>query len=134
MVFRRLTRIFWTERKTNAEVLQLAGMERSLVKTIGERQLKFLGHIRRKMDWKRSCSVEKLKEKEAAIEKEKHSDSLNALATKKQMPNNSFIKLADDRVEWRTMIVVAYTRPYIRRRLPIFCTKELNPLKSVYYI
>ena len=36
------------DRKINEEVLQLAGVQRSLLKTIRKRQMKFLGHISRK--------------------------------------------------------------------------------------
>ncbi|GFN75794.1 hypothetical protein PoB_000230000 [Plakobranchus ocellatus] len=120
-------RVSWTDRKTTEEVLQLAGMKRSMMKTIIEKQLKFLGHINRENGCKRSYSVEKLKvkqekimfcgkkmkEKEAGVDKEHHNytSSLNAFAIKKQMPNNRFIQLAGDRVEWRTMIVDACTRP-----------------------
>ncbi|GFO10328.1 endonuclease-reverse transcriptase [Plakobranchus ocellatus] len=46
--FRRFMRVSWTDRKTNEEVFQLAGMKRSMMKTIRNRQLKFLGHISRK--------------------------------------------------------------------------------------
>ncbi|GFN95909.1 hypothetical protein PoB_002241500 [Plakobranchus ocellatus] len=41
---------------------------------------------------------------------------LNTFTTKKQMLNNRFIQLADDRVELRTMIDDACIRPYIYRK------------------
>ena len=44
---RRMLGISWKEKKTNNTVLETAGIGRSLLKTIRERQLKFLGHINR---------------------------------------------------------------------------------------
>ena len=45
---RRILRISWTELISNKEVLERAGMERSLRRNIRKRQLKFLGHVMRK--------------------------------------------------------------------------------------
>ena len=43
---RRIMRISWTEKKSsNEEVMEMAGYKRSLLKTIGKRQLQFLGGI-----------------------------------------------------------------------------------------
>ena len=41
-------RISWTDHLTNEEVLRKAKTERSLIKTIRKRQLRFLSHIMRK--------------------------------------------------------------------------------------
>ncbi|GFO34552.1 hypothetical protein PoB_006105700 [Plakobranchus ocellatus] len=38
------------------------------------------------------------------------------MPTKRQMPNNKFIQLADARVEWTIIIIDACTRPDFRRR------------------
>ena len=40
---RRIMRISWTEKKSNEEVMEMAGFERSLLKTTRKRQLQFLG-------------------------------------------------------------------------------------------
>ena len=45
---RRMMRISWTERMTNKEVLERAGIKRFLLKAIRKRQLEFLGHVMRK--------------------------------------------------------------------------------------
>lgn len=39
---RRIMKVSWTKRKTNAEVMEMAGYKRSLLNTIRERQLKIL--------------------------------------------------------------------------------------------
>ncbi|GFR72191.1 hypothetical protein ElyMa_005699600 [Elysia marginata] len=44
---RRIFRISWTEKKTNEEVLPLAGTERSPLRLIRKRQMEFFGHINR---------------------------------------------------------------------------------------
>ena len=40
---RRIMRISWTEKKSNEEVMEMAGYKRSLFKTIRKKQLQFLG-------------------------------------------------------------------------------------------
>ena len=44
---RRIMRISWTEKKSNEEVMEMAGYKRSLLKTIRKRQLQYFGHINR---------------------------------------------------------------------------------------
>ena len=44
---RRMMRISWTDKLTNEEVLQRAGVERKLIGEI-TRQMRFLGHVIRK--------------------------------------------------------------------------------------
>ena len=46
--WRRLLKIPWTDRKTNAEVLNIVGEEKCLVKEVRKRQLKFFGHVMRR--------------------------------------------------------------------------------------
>ena len=45
---RRILKISWTEKKSNQEVLEMANKERSMMKTIRKRQMKFMGHVYRK--------------------------------------------------------------------------------------
>ncbi|GFO35995.1 endonuclease-reverse transcriptase [Plakobranchus ocellatus] len=42
---RRMMRISWTEKKSKEVILKEANLERSLIKTIRQRQLQFLGHV-----------------------------------------------------------------------------------------
>ena len=41
-------RISWVKQLSNEKVLQMVKMERSMLKTIRKRQLKFVGHVVRK--------------------------------------------------------------------------------------
>ena len=109
---RRLMRISWTERKTNEEVLQLAGTKRSLMKAIRKRQLRFVGHINRKNELEKVVLCGKIAgRRDRGRQRISYIDSLNTFATRKRMPNNQFIRLADDRLEWKTMAVDACNRP-----------------------
>ncbi len=45
---RRMLRISWTDRVTNTKVLERANVDRSLLKDIVQRQMKFFGHVIRK--------------------------------------------------------------------------------------
>lgn len=42
--YRRMSRASWTQLMEKEEVLQSVGGRRQLIKTLGQRQLKFLGH------------------------------------------------------------------------------------------
>ena len=46
-LWRRMEKISWTEHRTNAEVLDRIGEERTMLKTIRERQKKWIGHTLR---------------------------------------------------------------------------------------
>ncbi|GFO08028.1 endonuclease-reverse transcriptase [Plakobranchus ocellatus] len=98
--FRKLLRASWTERQTNEDVLQLAGMKRSL--------MKFLGHINRKK-WSRIMHCGKFEGKRSRGRQR----TFESLHNQEQMVNTRLMQLADDRVGWRTMIVDACVRPDI---------------------
>ena len=109
---RRLMGISWKERKTNEEVLKLSGTSRSLMKTVRKRQMEFLGHINRKNGLEKIVLCGKIEGKRSrGRPRTSHIASLNAFAFEKKIPNNQCIKLADNRVEWRTMIADACNRP-----------------------
>ena len=59
-LFRRMLRIPWTERITNEVVLQRAGAERELMRTIRRRQMRFLGHVMRQKQLERVCVTGKV--------------------------------------------------------------------------
>lgn len=46
-IWRRMERVSWKEHKTNEEILKMVEEERSVIKTIRERQRKWMGHIMR---------------------------------------------------------------------------------------
>ena len=46
-IWRRMKRVSWMEHKTNEEILQMVGEERSMMETIRRRQRNWIGHIMR---------------------------------------------------------------------------------------
>ena len=48
--YRRMLRISWTERVSNTDVLRRMGVERLLMRTIKERQCRFIGHLLRETE------------------------------------------------------------------------------------
>ena len=46
-IWRRMEKVSWTEHKTNEEVLQMVEEKRAMIKTIQERQRRWIGHIMR---------------------------------------------------------------------------------------
>ena len=53
--FRRMLKISWTDRVRNDEVLVRAGTKREIMKTIRQRQLRFLGHVMRLQQLENVC-------------------------------------------------------------------------------
>lgn len=44
-MWRRMLKVSWTERKTNVEILRMAGEQRRLMSEIRGKQLQFVGHV-----------------------------------------------------------------------------------------
>ena len=79
-------RISWTEKKSNEEVMEMAGYKRSLLKTIRKRQLHFLGHISRADGLeKRILSGKICRTKGRGRKRAKYTDSLNKFVTRKKI-------------------------------------------------
>ena len=105
LYIRKIMRILWTEKKSNEEVMEMAGYKRSLLKATRKRQLQFLGHINRvdgleKQILRRTiCGT-----KSRGRQRTKYTDSLNNFVTRKESLNNELIRRTDDREDWNAMI------------------------------
>ena len=109
---RRITRTSWTEKKSNKEVMEMAGYKRSLLKTIRKRQLQFFGHINRADGIEKQLLCGKIcGTKGRGRQRTKYTDSLNKYATRKEYPNNELIRRTDDREEWKAMTADVCNRP-----------------------
>ena len=109
---RRIMRISWTEKKSNEEVMEMAGYKRSLLKTIRKRQLQFFGHINRADGLeKQRLSGKICGNKSRGRQRTKYTDSLNNFVTRKESPNNELIMITDDREDWKAMIADVCNRP-----------------------
>ena len=105
-------KISWTERKSNEEVMRMAGYERSILKKIRERQLQFFGHINRANGLEKQLLCGKiLGTRSRGRQRTKYTDSLNHFATNRASPINELIRRTDDRMEWGVMVADVCNRP-----------------------
>ncbi|GFN81186.1 cytochrome p450 4a12 [Plakobranchus ocellatus] len=107
---RRMMRISWTENNSNESFLKEAYLERSLVKTIRQRQLQFLVHICRHKGLEHLAITGKIEGKRnKGRQRRTFIENLKSWAIGKGS-NNNFIRLTEDRFEWRNMIANIYSR------------------------
>ena len=105
-------RISWTGKKSNEEVIKMAGYTRSLLKTIRKRQLQFFGHINRADGLEKEILSGKICEtKSRGRQRTKYTDSLNNFVTRKESPNNELIRRTDDREGSKAIITDVCNRP-----------------------
>ena len=109
---RRMLRISWTEKKSNTEVMEEAGYQRSLIKTIRKRQMQFLGHICRKDGIEKHVLCGKIEGKRSrGRQRNLFINSLNKYATDGTITNAELIRRTEDREVWRAMVVDVCSRP-----------------------
>ena len=109
---RRIMRISGTEKKSNEEVMEMAGYKRFLLKTIRKRQLQLFGHIDRADGLENQILSGKIcGTKNRGRQRTKYTDSLNNFVTRKESPNNELITRTDDREGWKAMIADVCNRP-----------------------
>ena len=102
----------WTEKKSNEEVMEMAGYKRSLLNNIRKRQLQFEGYINRAGGLeKQILSGQICGTKSKGRQRTKYTDSLNNFITGKESPNNELIRRTDDREDWKAMIAGVCNRP-----------------------
>ncbi|GFN94238.1 endonuclease-reverse transcriptase [Plakobranchus ocellatus] len=90
----------------------MAGYKRSLLKIIRKRQLRFFGHINIANEIEKRILCGKIcGTKGRGRQRIKYTDSLNSYATRKESPNNEFIRRTDNREEWKAMIADVCNRP-----------------------
>ena len=109
---KRMLRVSWTEKKTNDAVLDDAGVQRSLIKTIRKRQLQFLGHLNRHKGLEHLVLTGKIEGKRSpGRQRTRYVNSLNKWTTKNIYNDISFPRVSEDRDEWRSMITDVCIRP-----------------------
>ncbi|GFO25456.1 endonuclease-reverse transcriptase [Plakobranchus ocellatus] len=94
---RRMMRISWTKKKSNELVLKEANLERSLIKTIRQRQLQFLGHICRHKGLEHLAITGKIEGKRSRRRQRiTFTENLESWIVGKGS-NNNFIRLTENR-------------------------------------
>ncbi|GFN77205.1 RNA-directed DNA polymerase from mobile element jockey [Plakobranchus ocellatus] len=107
---RRMMRISWTEKKSNELVLKEANLERSLIKTIRQRQPQFLGHMCRHKGLEHLAITGKIEDRRSrGRQKITFIENLKPWAIGKGR-NNDFIRLTETRYEWSNMIANVCSR------------------------
>jgi len=109
---RRMLKISWVEHQSNEEVLRKAKTERSLIKTIRERQMKFMGHIMRKEGLENLTLTGRIEGRRGrGRQRITFLGSLKDYVEKtlpsrerKKARTEEFLHLTRDRKLWRTMI------------------------------
>ena len=100
-------RIPWTDKLTNEEVLQRAGVERKLIGEIRTRQMRFLGHVIRKDGLENLALTGKIEGKNGRGRKRMlWMTSLNAWIAERGIRHQEveLIKRARNRELWHAMI------------------------------
>ena len=105
-------RISWSETKSNAEVMEMTGYKRFLLKTISKRQPQFFGHINRVDGVEKQILSGQIRYKKSrGREGTKYTDSSNNFLTGKVSPYNEHNRKTDDRELWKAVIAYVCNRP-----------------------
>ena len=102
--YRRMMRMSWVKRISNEQILEMVGMERSLVMTIRKRQLKFVGHVERKGELKKLVLEGKIKGKRQRGRK--RLDFMEGLALAAGCSAVTVLRQTGDRVGFKNMVAV----------------------------
>ena len=93
-------RISCNEKKSDEEVMEIAGYKRSLLKIIRN----IFGHINRAGGLEKQILSGKIcGTKNRGKQSTKYTDSLNSFITRKESPNNELIRRTDDREGWKAI-------------------------------
>jgi len=101
---RRMLKISWTEKKSNLEVRRAAGVQRTLIMTIRQRQLDFFGHVMRRQGLQALVVSGKVEGRRARRrQRQKYLDSLCTCLEDNVSPTQ-LIRATEDRLLWHDMV------------------------------
>ena len=127
--YRRMLRIAWKEKRTNESILEETNQERSLIKTIRKRQLKFLGHICRHKGLEFLSLTGKIEgTRSRGRQRITFLDSLSSFVTGNNKDNIALLRMTEDRDRWRIMIADVCSRQGIWER---DCPSYYNQINQV---
>ena len=99
-----MLRISWTEHATNQSVLQRAGARREIMRTIRQKQLRFLGHVIREGKLENVCVTGRIDGRRGrGRPRLKYVDTL-ARAVGGGLRAAELLQMAHSRTQWRSMV------------------------------
>ena len=129
--YRRMLRISWKEKRTNESILEETNQERSLIKTIRKRQLKFLGHICRHKGLEFLSLTGKIEgTRSRGRQRITFLDSLSSFVTGNNKDNIALLRMTEDRDRWRIMIADVCSRQGIWEREIASLAPSILAIKS----
>ena len=100
---RRMMRIPWVARRTNQEVLQMAGMSRELITTVRRRQLGYLGHVLRRDGLEKDCLLGMIEGRRArGRQRMKYMDDIKEMVGREKI--EEVVGLAENRRVWHSIV------------------------------
>ena len=100
---RRMLRIPWVAKRTNQDVIQIAGTKRELITVIRKRHLGFLGHVLRQNGLENSCLLGMINGKRArGRQRHKYMDGIKEAANIQTTVD--VLRVIQDRNVWRTIV------------------------------
>ena len=100
---RRMMRVPWVARRTNEEVLRMAGVDRELLSTVYSRQLGFLGHILRGDGLERDCLLGMIDGTRArGRQRTKFLDGIKSVVGCRKVQD--VVRMEENRGEWRSIV------------------------------
>ena len=101
--YRRMLRVPWTARRTNHEVLQMAGVNREIMTLVRRRQLGFLGHTLRGNGLEKDCLLGMIEGRRArGRQRNKFMDGIKEVVGCGRI--DEVLRLAEDRSAWRSIV------------------------------
>ena len=102
-LLRRMMRVPWTARRTNQQVLQMAGTSRLLMTTIRQRQLRYLGHVLRSRSIGKDCLLGMIEgTRPRGRPRMKLMDGVKEVAGCRSI--GEVVRMAEDRSRWRYIV------------------------------
>ena len=101
---RLIMRVSWIERRTNEWVMEAAGVQRNLLKTVKERKMIYFGHIMRK---KGTCIEKEIIQGSISGGRGKGRPRMSWLDNIKSwtgLEMREMIRLTEDRKRWRNIV------------------------------
>ena len=102
-LYRRMLRIPWTAHMTNQQVLELANSKRTLITTIRERQLNFLGHVLRRHTYEHLSLTGSIEGRKARGRPRWKFISSILDHLQLGIKPSEFIQMAEDRQRWKSI-------------------------------